>query len=113
MLPWSLLASPDHARWPGPIFAYNVLVLAAIVGSAATARLVVGRYVGGTVAPLIGGAVYGFSPYVISHAALHLNLAIAWLPPLVLLVFDDLLVGGAVAAPARGRSSACSASSSS
>jgi hypothetical protein len=92
LLPWSLLATPITLL-AGPILAYNLLTLAAIMGSAATARLVVARYVGGTVAPLVGGAVYGFSPYVISHAALHLDLAIAWLPPLVLLVVDDLLVG--------------------
>ena len=91
ILPWSLLATPVTLLG-GPILAYNVLMLAAIVLSAASARLVVARYVDGTVAPLLGGAVYGFSPYVISHAALHLDLAMAWLPPLVLLVFDDLLV---------------------
>lgn len=91
ILPWSLLATPITLLF-GPILAYNLLVLGAIVLSAACARLVVARYVGGTVAPLVGGAVYGFSPYVISHAALHLNLAMAWVPPLVLLVFDDLLV---------------------
>lgn len=91
ILPWSLLATPVTLL-VGPIFAYNLLMLTAIVLSAASARLVVARYVGGTVAPLLGGAVYGFSPYVISHAALHLDLAMAWLPPLVLLVFDDLLV---------------------
>lgn len=91
MLPWGLLATPITLLW-GPILAYNLSMLAAIVLSAASARLVVQRYVGGTVAPLVGGAVYGFSPYVISHAALHLNLAMAWVPPLVLLVFDDLLV---------------------
>jgi hypothetical protein len=91
ILPWSLLATPITLLF-GPILAYNLLMLGAIVLSAACARLVVARYVGGTVAPLVGGAIYGFSPYVISHAALHLNLALAWLPPLVLLVFDDLLV---------------------
>jgi len=91
ILPWSLLATPITLLF-GPILAYNLLMLGAIVVSAACARLVVARYVGGTVAPLVGGAIYGFSPYVISHAALHLNLAMAWVPPLVLLVFDDLLV---------------------
>ncbi len=91
ILPWSLIAMPVTIL-AGPILAYNLLMMGAIVLSAAAARLVVARYVAGTVAPLVGGAVYGFSPYVISHAALHLNLAMAWVPPLVLLVFDDLLV---------------------
>lgn len=88
---WSLLAAPITIL-AGPILAYNVLMLGAIVGSAAVARLAVGRFVGGTVAPLVGGAVYGFSPYVASHAVHHLDLAMAWLPPLTLLVFHDLLV---------------------
>lgn len=91
LLPWSLAATPITLLG-GPILAYNVLILGAIVASALAARLVVGRYVEGSLAPLVGGAVYGFSPYVISHASLHLDLALAWLPPLVLLVFDDLLV---------------------
>ena len=91
ILPWSLIATPITLL-AGPILAYNVLILGAIVASALAARLVVGRYVQGSMAPLVGGAVYGFSPYVISHASLHLNLTLAWLPPLVLLVFDDLLV---------------------
>lgn len=90
-LPWGLLAAPITLL-AGPILAYNVLVVTAIVLSAASARLVVGRYAGGTVAPLIGGAVYGFSPYVVSHAVLHLDLTMAWFPPLALLVLDDLLV---------------------
>jgi hypothetical protein len=91
ILPWSLIATPITLL-VGPILAYNILVLGAIVASALAARLVVARFVEGSLAPLLGGAVYGFSPYVISHAALHLDLALAWLPPLVLLVFDDLLV---------------------
>lgn len=88
---WSLLAAPITVL-AGPILAYNVLMLGAIVGSAAAARLAVGRFVGGTLAPLVGGAVYGFSPYVASHAVHHLDLAMAWLPPLALVVFHDLLV---------------------
>ncbi|MDP9482750.1 MAG: hypothetical protein M3P84_05950 [Chloroflexota bacterium] len=91
ILAWSLIATPVTLL-AGPIFAYNVLMLGAIVASALAARLVVARYVEGSLAPLVGGVVYGFSPYVISHASLHFDLAMAWLPPLVLLVFDDLLV---------------------
>jgi hypothetical protein len=91
IVPWSLIATPITLL-AGPILAYNLLVLGAIVASALAARLVVARYVEGSLAQLVGGAVYGFSPYVISHASLHLDLALAWLPPLVLLVFDDLLV---------------------
>jgi hypothetical protein len=76
----------------GPILAYNVLMLAAIVLSAWCARFALQRYARGIVGPIAGGAVYGFSPFVVSHAALHLNLATAWALPLVLVVLDETLV---------------------
>lgn len=80
------------ARLGGPIFAFNVMLVAGIALSGFTAFLAVRRYAGGLLGPLVGGAVYAFSPYVASHAAIHLNLATAWVPPLFLLVLDDLLV---------------------
>ncbi|MCI0345142.1 MAG: hypothetical protein L0221_06805 [Chloroflexi bacterium] len=76
----------------GPVFAYNVLVFAAIVLCGVCARAAVARYVHGEIGPFLGGAIYAFSPYVISHAVLHLNLVHAWLPPLFLIVLDELLV---------------------
>jgi hypothetical protein len=44
------------------------------------------------VGPIVGGAVYGFSPYVGSHASIHLNLTAAWAPPLFLILLDEILV---------------------
>lgn len=76
----------------GPIAAYNAVLVAAIALSGWCAYLALRRYASGAVAPAIGGAVYGFSPYVVPHAALHLDLAIAVAPPLFLLVIDELLV---------------------
>jgi hypothetical protein len=76
----------------GPIFAYNVVLLGSIVASALAARAAVARYTDGWIGPLVGGAIYGFSPYVASHAALHLNLTSAWVPPLFLIVLDQLLI---------------------
>jgi hypothetical protein len=57
-----------------------------------TAWLAIRRWTGDGAGPLVGGAVYAFSPYVVSHASLHLNLATAWVPPLFLVVIDDLVV---------------------
>src|SRR6185312_7768371 len=57
-----------------------------------TAWLAIRRWTGDGPGPIVGGAVYAFSPYVASHAAVHLNLATAWVPPLVLLTIDELLV---------------------
>lgn len=76
----------------GPIVAYNVAMVGSIALSAWCGFVVLGRYVRSTVAALLGGLVYGFSPYVISHAALHLNLAAVWAPPLFLLLLDELLI---------------------
>ncbi|CAM3217571.1 hypothetical protein BST27_23560 [Mycobacterium intermedium] len=80
------------AKVGGPIFAFNVLMIVGIALSGLTAWVAIRRWTGDGVAPAVGGAVYAFSPYVASHAAMHLNLATAWVPPLLLCVIDDLLV---------------------
>ncbi len=80
------------AKIGGPIFGFNVLMVAGIAASGFTAWLAIRRWTGDGLGPMVGGAVYAFSPYVASHAALHLNLATAWVPPLFLLVIDELLV---------------------
>ncbi|MGO9508663.1 MAG: hypothetical protein ACLPXZ_15420 [Mycobacterium sp.] len=75
-----------------PIFGFNVLMVVGIALSGFTAWLAIRRWTGDGLGPMVGGAIYAFSPYVASHAALHLNLATAWVPPLFLLVLDELLV---------------------
>src|SRR5207244_8755784 len=40
----------------------------------------------------VGGLIYGFSPFEIGHSYGHLNLTLAVLPPLLLLLGDELLV---------------------
>ncbi|OBK24856.1 hypothetical protein A5634_02275 [Mycobacterium asiaticum] len=80
------------AKVGGPIFGFNVLMVLGIALSGLTAWLVIRRWTGDGLASWVGGAVYAFSPYVASHAALHLNLATAWVPPLFLLLIDELLV---------------------
>jgi len=80
------------AKIGGPVFGFNVLVVVGIALSGSTAGLAIRRWTGDGPGPIIGGAVYAFSPYVVSHAALHLNLATAWVPPLLLIAIDELLV---------------------
>ena len=87
----SLLVSPITLLW-GPVVAFNFLVTAAIALSGWCAYLALRRYSHGNAGPLIGGAVYGFSPYVVPQALLHLPLALAFVPPLFLLVLDELLI---------------------
>jgi hypothetical protein len=80
------------AKLAGPIFGFNVLVVVGIAFSGLAAWLAIRRWSGDGLGPIIGGAVYAFSPYVVSHAALHLNLATAWVPPLLLIAIDEILV---------------------
>jgi hypothetical protein len=80
------------AKLGGPIFGFNVLVVVGIALSGLAAWLAIRRWSGDGLGPIIGGAVYAFSPYVVSHAALHLNLATAWVPPLLLIAIDEILV---------------------
>jgi len=91
MAPIGLVLAPLTVA-AGPVLAYNVAVVGAITLSALACSVALRRYADGRAGPLIGGAVYGFSPYVASHAGLHLNLVAAWSPPLVLIVIDELLV---------------------
>ncbi|PJE02987.1 hypothetical protein [Mycobacterium sp.] len=82
------------AKIGGPILGFNVLMVLGVALSGWTAWLAIRRWTGDGLGPVVGGAVYAFSPYVASHAALHLNLATAWVAPLVLIVIDELLVTG-------------------
>ena len=76
----------------GPIFAFNVLMVTGIALSGLAAWLAIRRWSGDGLGPIVGGAVYAVSPYVVSHAALHLNLTTVWVPPLLLVGIDEILV---------------------
>src|SRR2546421_11949398 len=81
----------------GGVFAYNVAETLGLATSAMAAFVMIRRYVQatdaiGTVAALIGGAVYGFSPYMAAHALGHPPAGILFSPPPGLLFVDDLFV---------------------
>jgi hypothetical protein len=58
----------------GPLVAYNLVALAAPL-LAATFAFLLCRYVSGsTVAALVGGYIFGFSPYLLGHLEGHLDL---------------------------------------
>jgi hypothetical protein len=85
------------AAWPftstfGPIFSYNLLVTLAVGFSAWCAFLAARRYVRNPVAAALGGLLYGFSPYMIAQSQGHLHVTLAFVPPLMLLVFDEILI---------------------
>jgi hypothetical protein len=76
----------------GPVVAYNVALVLAIVTSGLAAWAASRRYIDGLIGPLVAGAVYAFSSYTIGHATLHLNLTFAFAPPLMLILLDELVV---------------------
>src|SRR5438445_8458382 len=81
----------------GGVFAYNVAETLGLATSAMAAFVMIRRYVQatdatGTIAALVGGALYGFSPYMAAHALGHPPAVTIFSAPLMLLLFDDLFV---------------------
>ncbi len=57
------------------------------------AFLVIRRWVPGVVAAAVGGALYGFSPYMTGQLLGHVNLVLSGVtPPLALMLLDEILV---------------------
>ncbi len=95
------------AMWPftsslGPIFSYNLLVTLAVALSAWCAFLAARRYVESPLAATLAGLLYGFSPYMIAQSQGHLHVTLAFIPPLMLLVFDEIVVRQRRSAPWMG-----------
>ena len=76
----------------GPVIALNVLTTLAPALSAWTAFLALRRYVMRAAAAVVGGAVFGFSPYLMTQSLGHPQLAFAALVPLTLMILDEILV---------------------
>ena len=79
----------------GPVFAYNASQVAGFGLSAWAAYLALTAIVNSRLAAFCGGALYGFSPYMLGHAPVHSDFIFMPIPPLVLLVFHQLAVGPA------------------
>lgn len=86
-----LLAAPVTLTL-GVLASHTLLSVAAFTGSATAAWWVVGRWAPWPPARFAAGLLYGFSPYEVAQGSGHLNLTLVALPPLVLLLLDDLLV---------------------
>jgi hypothetical protein len=92
---------PLPAALMGPVtgsFGLPVTITAlytlALALSAWFASIAFRRYVRSYPAALLGGLVYGFSPAMIAQSSSHLHLTLgAVLPPLMVLLVDDILVG--------------------
>src|SRR5207253_60496 len=73
----------------GGVFAYNVAETLGLASSAMAAFVMIRRYVRvpdsiGTLAALVGGALFGFSPYMAAHALGHPPAVILFTAPLML-----------------------------
>jgi hypothetical protein len=87
----SLLMTPVTATL-GPVVAYNLLATLGVALSAWTAILAFARFTDRWVGAVVGGVMYGFSPYMAAHAIGHLHLVLALFPPLLLILLDEIFV---------------------
>ena len=79
----SLIAAPLTARY-GAVVSYNLAILLMPALAALTAFLLVRRITGSTWPAMLGGYLFGFSPFMIGHqSAGHLVLTAAFLVPVV------------------------------
>ena len=79
------LAAPVTA-WAGPVASYVLLLRVGFVASAMSGFAVLRRELNTAVGAAVGGAFYGFSPYMTHQAASHMFLIFVPLPPLILYV---------------------------
>lgn len=87
-----ILLGPVTALF-GPVAGMNVALTLAPALSALAAFALLRRWVTWWPAALVGGLIYGFSPFVVTELALNqLNIAFLAVPPLVVMALDELLV---------------------
>ncbi|HEY7200121.1 MAG TPA: hypothetical protein VIC57_07920 [Candidatus Dormibacteraeota bacterium] len=82
--------------WPvttglSPLVAYDLMETLALALSAWTAFLLLRRLVISPLAAGVGGLLYGFSPYMFAQSLGHPHLTVAFLPPLMLLLLDEIV----------------------
>ena len=77
----------------GPVLSMNVGLTLAPALSALAMYVLLRRWVAWAPAAWLGGVAYGFSPFVLTELALNqTNIAFLAVPPLLVLVLEDLLV---------------------
>jgi hypothetical protein len=88
----ALLLAPVTAL-AGPLASYNVLALAAPALAAWTAYLLCRHLTVDPLAAILGGWAFGFSSYLLGQTLNHVNLALVWALPLIVLVVVRLIEG--------------------
>jgi len=87
----------------GPQVSLSVLTTLGFAGSAAALYYVLRRWQVSVGAAALGGAVYGFSPALLSSAVGHYNLQFAVLPPLIIDAGLAIVVGRSARSRADGK----------
>ena len=75
----------------GPVVTYNISLILQLALGAFFARLLFLRISRSQAAAAIGGMIFGFSPYLLSHALAHISLVTTFPIPLYVLALDKLL----------------------
>jgi hypothetical protein len=89
LLPGVVLAPLTQAM--GVVLAYNVLMTVGLALSAWTAFLLIRRFVSSQVAAGVGGALYGFSPFMLGQSLAHPWMTVAFMAPVLLLLLDEII----------------------
>jgi hypothetical protein len=89
------LVLPALVLWPvtaafGSIVTFNTLMTLAPIASATVAFLALRRHASQPAAG-IGAAVYAFSPILVAHDQAHAQFAFAVIPPLALMLMEDII----------------------
>jgi hypothetical protein len=88
----ALLAWPITSAF-GPVASYNLLSFLALPAAAFTGFLLCRHLTGRNRASILGGYVFGFSPYFLGHLQNHLNLILAFPIPLAMVLVARFLEG--------------------
>lgn len=96
-LAWSSSTGPGIVLAPlvillGPVLAYNLLATISLALSAWFAELLILRLVDSRAGAILGGLVYGFSPYLLGHSWGHVTITLAVLPPAALILLHEAFV---------------------
>lgn len=75
----------------GFVLTWNVLMTAAIALSAWTGYLLIHHFVPSPLAAGAGGLLYGFSPYMTAHSLGHPHATLAFMPPMILMLLDEIV----------------------
>ena len=85
-----ILALPFSA-FLGPVVSYNVSLIVQLALAAFFARVLCLRISRNELAALVGGVIFGFSPYLMAQALEHLSLVTAFPIPLFALALDRIV----------------------